>query len=343
MSTSSGRSMKKNRSSMKEAAQLVTSKDRFLVTAHERPDGDAAGSVLSMGHMLRACGKECFLFTQDEVPPSLDFLPGVTEIAHELPEWVPGSYCLVVLDCNEIERVGKDGRKALEFCDSAMILDHHLGDGFCGDISVPCVSIINTRACATASLCFDLFRELGWEITKDVATCIYTAMLTDTGGFRYSNTSVRAFELARELVLSGADPYEISLRCFESRPLSKLKLLGLALETLEVHYNGLLSIMAINPEMFAVCGAREAETDDFVSYARSLDTVEVAALIKEAKPGIVSVSLRSKRFVNVAELAGEFGGGGHFNAAGFRLAGNPREIKEKLIEIAGSYLGRKGS
>ena len=335
--------MKRNESRMKEAVDLLSSRQRFLVTAHERPDGDAVGSILAMGHTLKGHGKDYILYTQDEVPASLAFLPGVSEIVHELPDWEPGSFCLLVLDCNEIERVGKEGERALSMCESAVILDHHLGQGFCDSVTVPCASVIDTKACATASLCFELFRDLGWPVSKEAATCIYTAVLTDTGGFRYSNTSVRTFELARELVLAGADPYDIALKCFESRPLSKLKLLGLALETLKVYYNGLLSIMIITPEMFELCGAREAETDDFVSYARSLDTVEVAALIKEAKPGVVSVSLLSKRFVNVAEVAGKFGGGGHFNAAGFRLTGNPNDVRDELIKVIGTYLGGKGS
>ncbi len=330
--------MKKNKALMKEAAALLSEDNRFLVTAHERPDGDAVGSILAMGHVLGEQGRQCVLYTQDDVPKGLSFLPGVSRIVHEVPEWKDGSFCLVVLDCNEIDRVGKDGAMLLGGCESVVVLDHHLGDGFCQEVSKTCVSIIDTTACATGALCFELFKELGWKVNKDAATCLYTAVLTDTGGFRYSNTSVRTFDLAKELVGCGADPYEIALSCFESRPLSKLKLLGLALETLEVYYNGLLSIMTLTPEMFELCGSKESETDDFVSYARSLDTVEVAALIKEAKPGLVSVSLRSKRFVNVAELASRFGGGGHFNAAGFRMAGNPTEIKERLIELAGSYL-----
>ncbi len=325
---------------MRNVADLLSSRDKFIVTAHERPDGDAVGSILAMGHMLRRNQKEAVLYTQDEVPSGLLFLPGASKIVHEVPSWKPGSFCLVVLDCNEIERTGQQGLQVLANCESVVILDHHIGRGFCSNLSKPCASIIDTSACATASLCFQVFKYLGWEITKDVATCIYTAVLTDTGGFRYSNTSVRTFDLAKELVKAGADPYDIALRCFESRPLSKLKLLGLALETLEVYYNGLLSIMILTPEMFEMCGAKESDTDDFVSYARSLDTVEIAVLIKEASPGFVSVSLRSKRFVNVAKLASNFGGGGHFNAAGFRMSGNPHEIKEKLIEIAGSYLGK---
>ncbi len=333
--------MKRNEDSIKEVAALLSSRDRFVVTAHERPDGDAVGSILAMGHMLKRNHKDTVLYTQDEVPSSLSFLPGASKIVHELPRWKPGSFCLVVLDCNEIERIGQQGAKALADCESVVILDHHLGKGFCSALTKPCASIIDTSACATASLCFQVFKDLGWPITQEVATCIYTAVLTDTGGFRYSNTSVRTFDLAKELVEAGADPYDIALRCFESRPLSKLKLLGLALETLEVYYNGLLSIMILTPEMFEMCGAMEAETDDFVSYARSLDTVEIAALIKEARPGFVSVSLRSKRFVNVAELASNFGGGGHFNAAGFRMPGNPYEVKDKLIELAGSYLGKE--
>ncbi|NPA95259.1 MAG: bifunctional oligoribonuclease/PAP phosphatase NrnA [Thermodesulfobacteria bacterium] len=330
--------MKKTSSRLKEVADLVTSAERFLITAHERPDGDAIGSILAMGSLLKEHGKDVVMYTQDEVPSGLSFLPGVTSIEHSVPDWSANSFCLVVLDCNEIERVGEEGPGLLAKCQSSIILDHHLGEGFCNGVTKPCCSVIDTSASATGQICYELFMELGWNITKDVATCIYAAILTDTGGFRYSNTNGRTFELARELVEAGADPYGVALSCFESKPLSKLKLLGLALETLEVYYNGLLSIMTLTPEMFELCGSKESETDDFVSYARAIDTVEMAALIKEAKPGTVSVSLRSKRFVNVAELAGRFGGGGHFNAAGFRVSGNPLDVKERLIELAGQYL-----
>jgi len=149
-------------------------------------------------------------------------------------------------------------------------------------------------------------------------------------------------EIAKELVLAGADPFKIAMYCFDSKPVSKLKLLGLAIETIEVFYEGRLSVMLLTPDMFSICNSSESETDDFVSYARSIDTVEIAALIKEFKPGRISVSLRSKRYVNVADLAGRFGGGGHFNAAGFKTTGAAQDIKKEVVAAVGEYLDVEG-
>ncbi len=330
-------------SAVQKAARLMEKGEVFILTGHERPDGDAAGSVLGLGDALTSHGKQVMMFASDELANSLSFLPGSSRIQRRLPDNLPQDYILVLLDCNEEDRVGEYGPRLVKEASSVIILDHHLGEGFCKELSQPCVSVIDTKACATAEICLRLMKVLNWEVTKKIATCFYTAIVTDTGGFRYSNTSSTTFKIARQLVLAGADPYEIALNCFESKPLAKLKLLGLALETLETFYNGRVSVMLLTPDMFALCGAKESETDDFVSYARGIDTVEVAILIKEVKSGRISVSLRSKHSVNVAELAGRFGGGGHFNAAGFKTTGDPLKIKEKVVALAGEYLIEKVS
>ncbi len=335
--------MKSNDDSIKEVAEFMKRGSSFILTGHERPDGDAAGSVLGLGEALASQGKDVIMFASEALSKTLAFLPGSSRFQSVLPDNLPHGYTLVMLDCNEAERVGEQGERLVRDASSVVILDHHLGEGFCKEISKPCISLIDTRACATAEICLRLIKALNWTMTKTIATCFYTAVVTDTGGFRYSNTSSTTFDIAKELVLYGADPYEIALHCFESRPVSKLKLLGLALETLETFYNGRVSVMVLTPEMFAICGAKESETDDFVAYARGIDTVEVAILVKEIKSGRISVSLRSKHFVNVAELAGRFGGGGHFNAAGFKTTGDPIEIKERVVALAGEYLLKKKS
>ncbi len=332
--------MKRDNSKFSQIAGVITEAENFIVTVHERPDGDALGSMLAVGHALKGQGKDVILYAKDEVPKGLDFLPGSKMITNFLPEDLNANYCLILLDCHEVDRPGEEGVRLFKNANQVVVIDHHLGKGPCKAVDLPCYELIDSTACATAELCFYLLKHLGWPINKDIATCLYTAVLTDTGGFKYSNTNIETFELAKSLVSYGAEPYKIALNCFESKPLSKVKLLGLALETLEVYYDGLLSIMNVTPEMFDICGAKESETDDFVSYARAIDTVEMAALIKEAKPGNVSVSLRSKKYVNVAEIANKFGGGGHFNAAGFRVNGNPEEIKKQVIAIAGEYLSK---
>ncbi len=332
--------MKRENDKLSQIAEVFLNTNNFIVTAHERPDGDAVGSMLAVGHALKDQGKSVLLYAKDEIPKGLEFLPGSKMIENNLPDSFINNYCLLLLDCHEIDRPGPEGVRLFKNADKALVIDHHLGNGPCNSLDIPCYALIDSTACATAELCFYLFKHLNWQITKEIATCLYTAVLTDTGGFRYSNTNTETFELAKALVDSGADPYEIALNCFESKPYSKLKLLGLALDTLEVYYDGRLAIMSVTQEMFDRCGANESETDDFVSYARTIDTVEMAVLVKEARPGLVSVSLRSKKYVNVAEIANKFGGGGHFNAAGFRVNSTPEEVKKQIVAIAKEYLDK---
>ncbi len=324
--------------SLNKAAELVDAGNDFILAGHEKPDGDALGSVLGLGKALASHGRNVMPCAFGGIADSLSFLPGFAGVHTVLPDKLPSGFTLLMLDCHEAERLGEHGERLVEEAASLVILDHHLGEGFCSEYPGPCASVIDTRACSTAEICMRLIDVLGWKISSDMATCFYTAVLTDTGGFRYSNTSRRTFEIAGQLVDAGADPYHIALKCFESMSISKLKLLGLALETLELFFDGRVSVMLLTPDMFELCGARESDTEEFVSYARGIDSVEVAILVKEARAGMVSVSLRSKRFVNVAEIAARFGGGGHFNAAGFKITGNPVDIKQEVAALVGEYL-----
>lgn len=323
---------------LKRAAAMIGSARSLIVTAHQRPDGDAIGSLLGLAAALKDQGRKVLCYTNDPVKANFRFLPGADQVCHQLPEDLSDFDTAVILDCHEPERIGPEGRRLVQSVPRLCVLDHHLGDGLCGTVESECVQVIDTSACATGAICLDLLELLGWAVTRDVAACLYTAVMTDTGGFAYSNTSARTFEIARKLVEKGADPYEISACVFETRALSQLKMLGEALAGLETFFDGRFSLMQVGPEMFRKWGCTEADTDEFVAYARSVDGVEVAALVKEFVPGRISVSLRSKFYVNVAALAAEFGGGGHFHAAGFKTKGSSEKVIEMLLDRVASYL-----
>jgi phosphoesterase RecJ-like protein len=327
----------KDTKKLKAVVDAINVADRLLLTCHVRPDGDALGSVLGLGLALKDAGKEVTFFTEGPVPDTLQFLPGSQYLVNEVANPLPEKTTLVVLDCNEPHRIGKQAQRLIEQASLIIVLDHHLIQApFCaqtpGTKRPHCISYISTDIFAAGAIVLWIIRGLGWPMTKDIATNLYAAILSDTGCFRHSNTNETAFRMAGDLVAHGADPYAVANKLYQNYSLCRQHLLGLALRTLEVKRYGKIGLLQATPEMFRVSGATEHDTDDFVGHARCIDTVEVAIFIKEVHAGQVSVSMRSKSFFNVADLAKEFGGGGHFHAAGFRKTGTATEIREALLK-----------
>ncbi|PXF54317.1 MAG: hypothetical protein C4B57_07565 [Deltaproteobacteria bacterium] len=327
----------KDTKKLKAVVDAVNASDRLLLTCHVKPDGDALGSLLGLGLALKDAGRDVTLFVEGPVPNTLQFLPGsqylVSEVANPLPE----NTTLVVLDCNEPDRMGKQAQRLIEQASIIVVLDHHLGQAqFCtrnrGKKHPHCITYISPDIFATGAIVMRIIKGLGWPITEDISTNLYAAILSDTGCFRHSNTDETAFRMAGDLVAHGANPYAVASKLYQNYSLHRQRLLGLVLRTLEVKGHGKIGLLQATPEMFRICGATEYDTEDFVGHVRCIDTVEVAIFIKEVHAGQVSVSMRSKSFFNVAELAKEFGGGGHFHAAGFRKTGTAAEIREVLLK-----------
>ncbi len=316
----------------RDLAEAVDASERFVITCHVKPDGDALGSLLAMGLCLDEMGRDALFFTHDKVPGTLNFLPGSEAIVNEVPDPLPEHTTLMVLDCSEPHRIGPEHKRLIKQARRVLVVDHHLSSGEFASDHPHCITYVDPDVFATGALIHQLLGELGWPVSKPVATNLYTAILTDTGCFRHSNTTEAAFDIARDLVEKGADPYAIAQKLYQSFPLRRMELLALVLRTLEVRHHGKVAILQATPEMFRISGAREEDTEDFVGYARCIDTVEIAIFIREVHAGQVSVSLRSKNWVNVAELAKKFGGGGHMRAAGFRLPGTAPEIRESLLQ-----------
>lgn len=320
----------KDMAAIKKVAEVLDSADSFVITCHVRPDGDALGSILALGLALKDAGRDMIIYTEEPVPDRLAFLPGSEFVVSDTAS-LPERFILVVLDCNEPVRIGNRSKELIGNALGVVVLDHHLtkGPDWGGKLSA---SYIEPGIFATGAIIYWVLEALGWPVSEAVASNIYAAILSDTGCFRHSNTNEAAFSMAARMVSYGANPYRIASGLYENYPITRQQILGLSLRTLELRGHGRIGLMQVTPEMFRTCGADESNTDDFVGYVRAIGTVEVAIFIKEAHEGQTYVSLRSKSFYNVAELAQGFGGGGHFHAAGFRMAASASEVRGLLLD-----------
>jgi bifunctional oligoribonuclease and PAP phosphatase NrnA len=284
--------------------------ERFLISAHARPDGDAVGSMLALGMILGQLGKHVDLVSCDGLPLIYHGLPCAGQIvAHAT--WVKGEYdAVILLECDGIERSRLRGLEHRTLIN----IDHHVsGQRFAA------VNWIDTTACAVAEMIYRLALAAGVSITPEMATCLYTAVLTDTGSFCYDGTGARTFDLAADLVRHGAQPAVIAQQVYFANPASKMMLLGAALSNLR--RDGKLAWMWVtHDDMLRTCAAEE-DCEGVVNYAIAIAGVEAAVFLRELGNRRVRLSLRSKGKVNVAVLAEGFGGGGHTHASGCTLEG----------------------
>ena len=314
-----------------ELHAFLESADQILVVSHLHPDGDAISSTLAMGHLLKQSGKKVTMVNEDPIPRKFSFLPGVEEI--KPAEQVSGSFQYVIaLDCADQERMGSCrfliGEEAV-----IVNLDHHATNDRFGDIN-----IIDPEAAATVEMIFDWVEENGFPIHETLAKYLYTGLLTDTGGFRYSNTSPKVLRQAAKLVETGIEAHKIADRALETVTMEQLKLLQLALSTLQKSDDGLIAWMFLSKkEMDQVAGSHEA-LDGIVNYARNIYGVDVGILYREEDDGTIKVSLRSRERVDVGQVAKSFGGGGHARAAGCSMPGTFGEVHERVLEVVQSKL-----
>ncbi len=310
---------------LEAVAEVIAAAETFLVVSHTSPDGDAVGSTLAMGLLLEQLGKKVCFYNQDPVPYNFEFLPGTQNWTTSIPETASFDVT-VMLDCGERGRIGLDfpengwGKKVV-------IIDHHKT----WDPSLADAYIHDVNAAATGELIFWLVGKMG-QLTTEIAQSLYCCMMTDTGSFRYSNTSRTAFRIAGELVEAGANPWHMTSHIYEDQPRERLDLLCRVLSTLSLSACGRLAFLRVEKQMFADLSPAGDITDGFINYARSIRGVEVATQLREAEEGVWRVSFRSRGKVDVSSLAARFGGGGHFNAAGCEMSGTPEQIEARLSQ-----------
>jgi len=319
---------------MKEIiARLKSSKRIFLVT-HTNPDGDAIGSLIATGLALGALKKEITLYNEGPIPAVYRFLPAASLVVNHINS---ANYDIaVILDCSELQRIGEAVSKVRQI-PVIINIDHHITNTHFGDYH-----LIDTSACATAEIVYRLIKEMAIPIDRAIATSIYTGILTDTGSFRFSNTNKAAFSICEEMVNLGVDPYNIAQHVYGTYSLGRIKLLNLALDSIEISDNGKLSIMTITQSMLDKTNTRPEDVDGLINYARGIEDVKVTALILELNnrkeelkaSNKYNVSLRSNGTIDVAAIAASYGGGGHFSAAGFNIESTLSKVKSEVVNMA---------
>ncbi len=312
--------------------QVIASGRRFAVATHVRPDGDAVGSVLALTTMLRLLGKNADAFCEDPPPPGHDFLAGIDEIRRTWDDSV--SYdAAVLVDCGEFNRVGSVLADGLARVPVLVNIDHHVNLNPFGTLSW-----VDPTASSTCELLYDLavFLEVPW--TADLAAQLYTGILTDTGSFRFSNTTRKVLAIATDLVGHGAQPAFIAAQIYDSGSPQRLRLLARVLATVAFEADDRLATAELTQAMFQETGSSRSDAESFINHLRSIRTVLMAALFREEEDGTVHVSLRSKDPVDVAAFARRYGGGGHRQAAAFRTRGSLSEVRARITRAARLYI-----
>jgi len=304
---------------LERVLQEIRSRHQFVVTSHARPDGDGIGSALACGQMLRIMGKEADVVMHDGVPRIYQNLPFADRVIHA--DTVPSNDAVILLECDSIGRAQLEG---LEEC-FLINIDHHAsGRNFAH------INWVDATVMATAELVFRLIRLACVPVDRDIATCLYTALMTDTGSFMFEGTNEHTFAVARELVLAGADPAHCARHIYFGHSTAKMRLLGAALSNL--HREGPLAWIWVTQEQMHRLGAREEDCEGLVNYALSMADVQVAIFFRELPGGRYRVSLRSKGEINVCPVAEQFGGGGHKCASGCSIDGPLAVAVSRIVE-----------
>lgn len=317
-----------------ELTSFLREDDDFLIATHISPDGDGLGSSLALAELLKLMGKSRMLLIKDSYPYQYSFLPGIEEFI-TLEDYLKSTHKpknLILVDCQQIKRIGFDNSidsfKAV--FSKIVVIDHHEKNNPEGDILW-----IEPESPATGMMIFSLIKGLSYKMTPQIATNLYSAIAFDTGNFRFENLNHEVFRVAAELMEAGAVPSLIYSYLYERWSLNRLKLLTAMLASLEVE--GILAIGTITKKMFNDTSTTEDDIESFVSFLRILDNVYVTVIVTELKEDFYRVSLRSKGNIDVSKIAIAFGGGGHKNAAGFRVKSELTYLKERLKKMVSEY------
>ncbi|MDX2500106.1 MAG: bifunctional oligoribonuclease/PAP phosphatase NrnA [Deltaproteobacteria bacterium] len=320
---------------MDQIINQIKEADHILLASHSNPDGDAVSSLLALGLAIGKLGQKTTIYNASPIPAVYRFLPSVERIVRHIKK-VNTYDVALILDCGNLPRIG-DASSTVSQIPMVINIDHHISNTGFGDIQ-----LIDPMACSTAEIVYRLIKAMDINIDTAIATSLYTGILTDTGSFRFSSTNQAAFAISQEMAQLGVEPHEVAQQVYGTYSLGRIKLLYLALDSIEISDNGKLSIMTVTGTMFAETKTQPEDVDGMINYARRIEDVKVAALIQEQRNGKTDsngqhhyhVSLRSDGSVDVAAIAGSFGGGGHASAAGFQAETTLAKLKTDIITLA---------
>jgi bifunctional oligoribonuclease and PAP phosphatase NrnA len=307
---------------LQEIADAIHARTRFVLSSHARPDGDSIGSELAMAYALRTLGKEVAVVNADPAPPPLMQFPGVPEIT--VAPAVDGTYdAAIIMECSDLARTGVSG------LDRSFVIniDHHPGNTGYGQINW-----FDSGAAACGEMVFDLIRALHVPLSRDIATHIYLAILTDTGSFHYSSISPRTFDICRETLEAGVDPVLVARNVYDSNSMGRLKLFGAVLSAMQLDSAGRIAVVYLDHEMAREAGGTYEDTEGLINLPLTVKEIEAVVFFKQAEGAEYRVSLRSKGDIDIGAVAKEFGGGGHRNAAGCTVTGAIDALQKVFIE-----------
>lgn len=316
--------------------QDIRSIDNVVLFTHIHPDGDALGSLFGLANILEAIGKNVFCCLQEPISHLYDFMPDNSKAHTRLEEYrafiaaAGDNVMSIALDCGDDDRLGKDKQEFLQTCPFVVIDHHHSHKDF------GTARWVESDCSSTGEMVYELALTLDAHVSYNCAYNLYVAICTDTGSFRYECTRPRTMQIAAELIERGVRPEEVSSHLYDNFSQERLKLMEMVLSTITLFDSDQIAFMHVSDKMLEESGATLQDVEGFIDFPRSLRSVKVAVLIKEASKGLVAVSLRAKGQCDVAEVAKLFEGGGHRNAAGFRSLGKSieqvrQEVKSALL------------
>jgi phosphoesterase RecJ-like protein len=316
--------------SWQKVLELIKNNQNFLVVSHKNPDGDSIGSEIALAMALMKLKKNVCVYNSDPPPMRYSKFPKASLIQTEKKNFKED--VTIFVDCAEIDRIGKI-KENIDFSKPSINIDHHVGNTKFGT-----VNLIKPDHSSTAEIIYQLIKN-EIPMDKEIATYLYIGILTDTGAFRYPNTTSHSLRVASELVAYGVIASQVSEFIWFTDPEARIKLLGDVLRTMSLYDK--ISIMYVTKEMLKMHGAKEEDTEEFIDYGLSIKGIETAAIIKEREDGTLKISLRSKNNVPVQELAAKYGGGGHRTASGFtvkkEMESFKKELKKELKKLVERY------
>lgn len=317
------------------AAELARARE-VAIASHSVPDGDCIGSTIALARGLRQRGAAVTAVIGDPLPEMYSFLAGSERIL--LPGQVTSlPPLLVVVDCTDLDRVQEGFKAWRNKVERIINIDHHKSNTFFGDLN-----LVDEGAAATGELIYAILKELGIVVDSTMASALYTALVTDTGSFQYENCQAKTLRMAADLIDLGANIDLIREFLWESKPLLSIRLLAEVLPTLSLAYEGKVAWVVITREVMERLGAKPEHAEGLVNYPRSIAGVEVGLSFRELEPGVIKVGLRSKKLVDVNEIAAMFGGGGHKRAAGCTVYRPLEEAVKQVIKAVGDKLKGAG-
>ncbi|HEY5585577.1 MAG TPA: bifunctional oligoribonuclease/PAP phosphatase NrnA [Ruminiclostridium sp.] len=308
----------------KEIIKLIDEAGGVAIFPHISADGDAIGSSLALGLALKNAGKKVAIYIEENISNVYKFLPGI-ELATFYNELEDVMDLNIALDTGDVGRLASRAEAYFK-APCTINIDHHVTNTKFGHLN-----FVDALSASTGEIVYKIIKQLKLKIDTDIAMCLYTAIATDTGGFKYGNTTAETHRIAAELLETGIDIGDLSQRIFENTTFAKLKLTQKSIELLELYENSKIAVTVLSLEDIRSIGAKDEDCDGIVNIGRSIEGVEVSILIKEKENNEVRVNLRSKAFVDVSEVAAAFDGGGHKRAAGCTVKGSVEDVKAKLI------------